>query len=211
MGLSHDKRFHFHDGASAGDLRELKEKIERLSYDEFYRFVSATENHFANWIEHVLYHVALANRLRHVTSIVETVELLDEAIQPSEEHEQDLQSRIETLLFSPASQTVTEDDLVAMTDELHTNAPEEPQPSSFADFTQTEEPQLPSRAEVEHGGRVSGLCVTGTEPPHTPIISHMQKPVIAPQEKFLNWDILKGFLLGLIAGFILARVLALLV
>jgi len=106
-----EQRFHFRDGSDVSDLAGLKEKIESLSYEEFYNHVNEEKNDFANWIGSVLQQPELAGRLKKVTSIVETVELLNEALYPEEtkRHEGELQAqdvpdtqeRIEEELFAP--------------------------------------------------------------------------------------------------------------
>ena len=78
-----EKRFHFNDGSSAKNLKELKEKIETIPYDEFYRYVTPEENHLANWIDHVLRQHELARKVKAAGNIVETVEILNEELGPS--------------------------------------------------------------------------------------------------------------------------------
>lgn len=104
--LPEEQQFHFKDGTSIGSLEELKKKVESISYAEFYEHVNEGKNDFANWIEHVLQMHDLAERLRQVNSIVETVELLNEETNPEsqveaeQESHEDLQSRIESQLFA---------------------------------------------------------------------------------------------------------------
>ncbi len=88
----------------------LKEKIESISYDEFYGHVNDQKNDFANWVGEVLKRQELADSLKAVSSIVETVELLNEALFPDEtkdaeqqlekEGVPDFQERIEEQLFA---------------------------------------------------------------------------------------------------------------
>jgi hypothetical protein len=97
MDIPHERRFHFGDGTSAGSADELRKKVEGMSYYEFYRHVNPGKNDFANWVRHVLKEEQLAQDLEKVTSIVETVEILNDHAHPlslKELHES-LQRRIE--------------------------------------------------------------------------------------------------------------------
>lgn len=101
-----EEQFHFKDGSRIASLDELRDKIERISYDEFYHHVTGSRNDFANWIRYVLKDPQLADQLEKVDSIVETVELLNDYLQPKPKRESfsspeistDIQSRIENLL-----------------------------------------------------------------------------------------------------------------
>ncbi len=97
MDIPFEKRFHFADGVSAGNLEELKLKLEKISYSEFYNHVNAEKNDFANWVKHVLDDEHLAADLRSVNSIVETVEIIEDHLHPRQifVSRQDIQSKIE--------------------------------------------------------------------------------------------------------------------
>ena len=95
MDIPHEKRFHFRDGSSVGSIEELKRKLEGIGYQEFYHHVNAEKNDFANWIQYVVQDAALAAHLRKVSSIVETVEILNDALAPPSFATDDLQRKIE--------------------------------------------------------------------------------------------------------------------
>ena len=194
--LPYEKRFHFKDGTAAKNLRELKEKIETISYDEFYEHANPEKNDFANWVEHVLNKPELAEKLRRVASIVETVELLNDELYPVEHKVEqkgageDLQERIEEELFS-------------------TPPPSTPPQavSATGRGEEKEEPLLPSKEELE-AERKPGPRVTTNEPPHTPITEKKAKPREA-QLHLLVREVIYGLIIGLIAGFILGRIISL--
>jgi hypothetical protein len=197
-----EKRFHFGDGTSAKSLSELKAKIETISYDEFYHHVNSEKNDFANWVEHVIENKELADKLRAVSSIVETVELLNEAISPFEaeggEQEEDLQAHIEEQLFSelpPAMEEVPEIRV-------------EP-----AVMEEAAEPSLPTREELEFTGRTPGAPVTTKEPAHTPIKELSERHAARHKEEQMSFFVKQffyGFVFGIVVGLILGRVISLL-
>jgi hypothetical protein len=199
-----EKRFHFGDGTSAKSLSELKAKIETISYDEFYHHVNPEKNDFANWVEHVIKDKELARKLRAVSSIVETVELLNEAISPFEaedgEKEEDLQARIEEQLFSELPPAVEEE------------VPEiRVEPATIEEVA--EEPSLPTREELEFAGRTPGAPVTTREPAHTPIKELSERHAVRHKEEQMRFFVRQffyGFLFGTVVGLILGRVISLL-
>ncbi|MDD9954218.1 MAG: hypothetical protein OXR66_07850 [Candidatus Woesearchaeota archaeon] len=109
--MEQEKQFHFQDGSAVGDLEELQAKIEALSYDEFYHHVNAEKNDFASWVRHVLQFESVADELDKVTSIVETVEIINDHLnpQPVEAPHEDIQSKIEESLdIHPTEEPVQE-------------------------------------------------------------------------------------------------------
>ena len=102
MDIPFEQQFHFHDGSTIATLEQLKEKLEHISYQEFYRHVNAQKNDFASWIKHVLREEQLADELQRVTSIVETVEILNDHLHPRPitAPRNDNQTKIEQNIFS---------------------------------------------------------------------------------------------------------------
>jgi hypothetical protein len=199
--LPWEKRFHFRDGAAAQDLAELKAKIESISYDEFYRHVNQEKNDFANWVEHILHKRGLADRLRSVSSIVETVELLNEETEPAPQQEErhDLQARIEQQLFAEPPAPTEE------APEISIELPEEE--------LVLQEPKLPPKEEVEFAGRMPGPPMTTREPAHTSIRELDERHAARAKEhemRFFVRHFLYGFLFGVFVGVILGRVLSIL-
>ena len=97
--LEQEKQFHFRDGTSISSLDALKEKIETISYNEFYHHVNSTRNDFANWVRYVLKDDSLADALDKTTSIVETVEVMNDYLHPrAHKSHDDMQSKIEESL-----------------------------------------------------------------------------------------------------------------
>jgi len=217
--VPYEKRFHFGDGTAVKDLAELKGKVETISYDEFYGHVNDEKNDFANWVEHVIGDSGLAERLRKVTSIVETVELLNEAVYPgeSQQHEAelgdaDIQHRIEEELFQEQGREAPREQ--AQPSEP-AQSPEQAAPPAdegsewTAEQEEGEEVALPSKEELELAGRTPGAPVTSNDPAHVPVTEKVGKPVSSEEHlKFLVRQALYGFLIGLIVGFVLGRVIS---
>jgi hypothetical protein len=64
--------FNLPDGRKLKSVYELVDELETMSEENFRQYVSETENHFANWIEHVFSEKNLANELRHVRNRIDT-------------------------------------------------------------------------------------------------------------------------------------------
>ena len=91
------EKFHFRDGSAAGSLEELRDILEHISYQEFYHHVNTEKNDFANWIRDTHSNAELADDLEKVTSIVESVEIINDFVHPlAKDHtHDDIQSKIE--------------------------------------------------------------------------------------------------------------------
>ena len=196
MSIASEQQFHFRDGTNVADLEGLKEKLESVGYDEFYGHVNEDKNDFANWVEEILEQPKLATKLRAVSSIVETVELLNEALYPEEAEKAearlkaagavDFQERIEEQLF-----VGTEDEVPPIPEEH----PDEP----------GEEVSLPPLEEAE---QVPREPVTTADPAHVPVTERVDRPVSKEEHmRFVVKQFIYGFLLGIIIGFLLANVL----
>lgn len=202
MDIPHEKQFHFQDGDAIKSLKELKEKIESISYDEFYGHVNDEKNDFANWTEDVLQEKELAEKLRAVTSIVETVELLNEHLYPAQVNEaeeklgdKDFQIRIEEELFNEAPAGEPETPVETSAEE---SAPSPVTPKQEV----SNEVALPSKEELEYGGRLPGEPVMTDEPAHVPITEKVEKP----EAHHILRQAAIGFVLGLIIGFLLSQI-----
>lgn len=241
MQIPQEKRFHFHDGSSAGSIEELKEKLEKLPYDEFYEHVNEEKNDFASWIEHVVENKSLADKLQQVASIVETVELLNEELHTPPQHDEDyedLQARIEEKLFSdmkPQTEWTSDDEpqetmseepekllegpedaaKVEQTPESEdepqetVEEPKQPQEESLSDELVHDKPEIefPSKEELE-GEKTPGEPVTTQDDSHKPITAMVQEQPPHPDHmKFVVKQFIFGFVIGLIAGLILARLI----
>lgn len=211
MDIPHEQKFHFSDGTSVGDLEQLKEKIESISYDEFYGHVNEEKNDFAAWVEGVLKETEVAERLKAVNSIVETVEILNEALFPEEvqhaetklkeEGMKDFQERIEEQLFTdvPLAEPMTEPN-ASPSEELP--AVEEI-PEDSSDMLPEREP-LPEERLV--GSENPREPVTTTEPAHKPITEMVSKPEPADHHFPVN-QFLLGIVFGIIIGLLIAKVI----
>ena len=62
------KSFVLQDGRKLRNVLELIDELETMSEETFRHYVTETENHFANWIEHVFGEKELAGELRHITN-----------------------------------------------------------------------------------------------------------------------------------------------
>jgi hypothetical protein len=219
MGIPFEKRFHFRDGSSVGSLEELREKIETVSYQEFYHHVNADKNDFANWIQHVMNNERLATDLRHVTSIVETVEIINDHLHPRPvaAPQTDLQSQIEKSVLDAPLPAETDDHVVI--EQMPLAPAPQHLPKEDIDFRIIEE-----RIGLRESPNASPVR---SDPVPTPIeeaapkvrdelFGHPPGPV-RPQPRIVEHDpnttklILRdgiiGFLIGIVVGWILGRII----
>ncbi len=77
INAPYEKEFVFHDGQRAKNLLELSVIIEKISQQDFERFVNPDKNDFANWTEYVLQDRELAASLRSTVSLPKTKELIN--------------------------------------------------------------------------------------------------------------------------------------
>ena len=64
--------FVLHDGRKLQSVYELVDELETMTEDTFKQFVTDSENHFANWIEHVFEEKSLADEIRHIKNRMDT-------------------------------------------------------------------------------------------------------------------------------------------
>lgn len=131
MDVPYEKQFHFHDGTAAASLEDLATRLQAISYQEFYRHVNPDKNDFASWIRHVLKEEALADELERVTSIVETVEIINDFLHPPPvlQPRTDLQSRIQHEILGdrpPPQSTQATDDFRIIQEHAPPKAAEHP-------------------------------------------------------------------------------------
>ena len=189
MDIPHEKQFHFADGTAIASLDALRDKLESVSYQEFYEHVNAEKNDFANWVEHVLQDKNLAEDMRKVTSIVETVEILNDYLHPHPqgddiqakiEEEEDVHPPVEEVPTTEPSPEVTDDEANL---EVIQESMEEPAEESH------DEPEPESASEESQ---------------------HEKEFVLSPREKkmLIVKDFIFGMLAGLFLGLILGRIIA---
>lgn len=227
-----EKQFHFRNGTSAGSLDELKRRLEIISYGEFYHHVDHSKNDFANWVRYVLKDTMLADQLQKVTSIVETVEILEDYLHPnagSTKNKSDMQSKIEQSLdiklpeppsFAPneelperlVSKDLSKDDegafsqYDALSDEELTSAYH----SQHAQDSQKEDAIEDARSFVQKESDV-----TSQEPQFSKHYKRSEEEIeeLDTFHDQLNRVIVKdfiwGMLFGLVVGFILGKMLLL--
>jgi len=63
--------FSLTDGRQLKSVYELVDELETMTEDMFNHYVTDTENHFANWIEHVFSEKHLADELRSIHSRID--------------------------------------------------------------------------------------------------------------------------------------------
>lgn len=194
MNLPFDKQFHFRDGASVSTVRALKDKIETISYQEFYHHVNAEKNDFANWLQSVLHEEKLAEELRKVTSIVETVEIINDFLHPKANAGSDIQSRIEQTLFSSSLAVETSEKLPV--EDVPTIVPEPPQVSESADFTIIEENVEPEVKEAPRQAPMQQAPIQQS--------SHTD----ADMTRMIVKDFMYGLVFGLLIGLILGKIIS---
>jgi len=197
MELPYEKRFHFQDGTAAKSLDELGKKIEGMSYAEFYRHVSGEKNDFANWIRHVLRDPQLADDLQAVTSIVETVEILNDYLHP---RGGGLQGRIEHEVLHlglPAPLTDDEEIVEPPTIEEITLAP----------LDTIEETGEDVREEIpREWPQAESSAIEGHAPAAPASVAQEWPGLHADVGRMIVKDFILGMLLGILIGFLLGRV-----
>jgi hypothetical protein len=210
MDVPYEKQFHFRDGASAANLEELKRKIESISYQEFYHHVNAEKNDFANWVQYVLKQEELAADLRKVTSIVETVEIINDFLhpQPITATRQDTQSRIEQTIFTnplPADVDGRTDERIVV-EQVPTTAPAAENKGEMLDFKIIEEKAGISRDESKPTAQVQEELFG------KPQEEQKAKPALAPHDtdatRMIVKDFMYGLVFGLLIGLILGRIIS---
>jgi hypothetical protein len=197
-----EKQFHFRDGASAGSLDALKAKIEGMSYQEFYHHVNVQKNDFASWVRYVLKDERLADDLQKVTSIVETVEILNDYLHPRPvtTPRTDMQSRIEQSVFSSPLPVELNNDLAF--EDVPTTAPAMPKSTDVSDFTIIEEkPEMDNKIKQELFG-----AQEQARPASAPADS--QRSAHDDMTRMIVKDFMYGLVFGLIIGIILGRLIS---
>lgn len=187
MDIPQEKWFHFRDGSSASGLEELQHKLEGISYQEFYHHVNQDKNDFASWIRHVLDENNLADELEQVSSIVETVEIIRDHLNPVVQHD-DLQSRIEEQVFSTTIPKPGEADIeeVPMTQPVEAEHPESIDFAKIEQTLQGQEEKTEEEPSIEH-------TVTMSEHDRTRMIVK---------------DFMYGLVFGLVVGLVLGRLIS---
>ncbi|RME31046.1 hypothetical protein D6789_03915 [Candidatus Woesearchaeota archaeon] len=214
MSIPHEKKFHFKDGTAAGTLQELKDKIETISYDEFYGHVNDEKNDFANWVEGVLGDSELATRMRAVKSIVETVELLNEKLYPEEterreallqeRREPDIQAEIERKIFGEVE--APREDVAEDVPEIVEPAPPEEHPAEQPHAAPAEQPTATKEPELSK----EEVAAAAREAAHVPITRVVQDKLEEQKEEALRRttkEFVYGLLLGIILGFVLGVII----
>ncbi len=195
MAIPKEKWFKFEDGDEVKNLEELMKKLERISYESFYNHVNDTKNDFANWAEHVFGEEELAESLRKVTSIVETVEVLNDFLNPQEEGLED-----EEL-----------DDIQEMIEE-ELDIPPPIHPSTSDKGAEAEKEAAEKSKEKESGRKVEkkGVGTVETEAEFAEDVREAEAETASASQmtKFIVKEFIIGMLFGLILGLILGRILS---
>jgi hypothetical protein len=199
MDIPYEKQFHFRDGESVATVEQLKEKIERVSYQEFYHHVNAQKNDFAAWIRHVHKDERLADDLQKVTSIVETVEIINDHLHPRPitAARSDMQSRIEQDLYaSPLGAEAGEG--LAVEEVPSIEPAQGVRTAETADFTIIEENASEPKIEGKVREELFGTQTSAAQPA---LEDHDASRMIVR-------DFMYGLVFGLIVGLILGRILS---
>ncbi len=201
MDIPHEKQFHFSDGSSVASLDELRNRIEHLSYQEFYKHVNAEKNDFASWVRHVLQDPKLASDMEKVSSIVETVEILNDYLHP----------RAATAVGDIQSQIEEQQDVHPPMDleEVPTTRPaENAEPADLKVIEESidSESTIEEPATLDEHARNEEL---GEERPEEK--SFEDKFTLSAHEKkmLVVKDFIFGMIFGLIIGLILGRIITL--
>jgi hypothetical protein len=196
MDIPHEKQFHFRDGTAIASLEQLKAKIESVSYQEFYHHVNTQKNDFASWVRYVLHDERLADDLQKVTSIVETVEIINDHLHPRpvEMPRIDVQSKIELDVLKSLGNDMTDDGMAI--EQVPTVAPS---PARTGEFTEL--PVIEEKAQEELFGKPVAPHMTPSAP----------QPTRVEHAEDLSQFIVKDFMYGLVFGLIVGLVLGLMI
>jgi hypothetical protein len=194
MEVPFEKQFHFRDGTSVASLEQLRQKLESISYQEFYHHVNAQKNDFAAWVRYVLRDDHLADDLQRVTSIVETVEIINDYLHPRPITAQrsDAQSQIEQQVL--AGPLPAADDEPTVVEQM----PREKVPATI-DFRKIEEkigvePKIEGKAKQELFDRV---------PDAKPLVNNDTDTT-----RMILKDFMYGLVFGLVIGVIIGRIIS---
>jgi len=210
MDVPYEKQFHCKDGTSIGSLEQLKAKLESISYQDFYHHVNTEKNDFASWVRHVLKDERLADDLQKVTSIVETVEIINDHMHPlpaiAPRH--DTQSRIEeNILSAPIFSSI--DDKPHVIETVSTTTAGSPYEPGAVDFKVIEEKIGIFDDEIRTDEKAKAELFGAAEKERD------QRPEIAPRKerrdddetRLIVKDFIMGFIIGLIVGAIIGKLL----
>lgn len=204
MELPYEQRFHFHDGSSVGSLEMLAHKLASLSYVEFYRHVNPDKNDFANWVRHVVKEPRLADELDKVSSIVETIEIINDHLHPrplTQPHA-DIQSAVERSVFGDKYPGVEDVPSTTPAQAMTTNGDE------VADFTIIEE-TLEGEPVTETGTTVPSASARLATPASAVVTQAQPAGSVSASDhaRMIIKDFIFGFLFGLLIGALLGRML----
>ena len=204
MDLPHEKQFHFRDGSSVATLEQLKSKIESISYQEFYHHVNSEKNDFSAWVRHILQDQRLADDLKRVTSIVETVEILNDYLHPRSviAPRNDVQSRIEQTILTTPLPALTDDITIEQVPTVT------PMPGVTGETTDmTFEDELGEKAQEELFGKPAQT--SARQAPQAASQPAPQAEHHDDMSRMIVKDFIFGLLFGLFIGLILGRILSL--
>lgn len=221
MDLPPEKQFHFHDGTSVASIDALQRKLQSISYQDFYRHVNPDKNDFASWVRHVFRDEHLAEEMDQVTSIVETVEILNDYLHPRPitAPATDIQSRIEATVFHGAP-LATSSDTSMPVEEVPSVAPSAPSSTDKVDFQIIEEnlndEKLPTSAHASMSspsepGPVSSPLNFPPAASRDATSSHAEIPASLTSQdhaRMIVKDFMYGFAFGLVIGVILGHIIA---
>lgn len=220
MDLPPEKQFHFHDGTSVASIDALQQKLQSISYQDFYRHVNPDKNDFASWIRHVFHEERLAEEMDQVTSIVETVEIINDFLhpRPATAPMTDIQSRIEETVFHGVP-VATSQEAPMTVEDVPTTAPSVSNSNDRVDFHIIEE-NLGD--EMSDGKSTTMPGKDATSSMHSSALSESSAssgsattqnaeipPALTPQDhaRMIVKDFMYGLVFGLVIGFILGRII----
>ncbi|MBR9700958.1 hypothetical protein GOV11_03785 [Candidatus Woesearchaeota archaeon] len=217
MTLPQEEQFHFGDGTTVSSLDGLRDYLEHISYEEFYFHVNAEKNDFANWIRHVLKESNLADNLDKVSSIVETVEIINDYLnpRPPKSSHDDIQSKIEKKEGIDLKEVPSTQPEEAPKEEEKIEKPSVPaEPLDFTELEKqlekdTEAAEQPKEEKPEEAPKLPEEMKPEEAPAEAPKEKHKDEYVLTAREKkqLIVKDFIIGMFFGLIIGLLLGRML----
>lgn len=198
-------KFYFVNNQTAESIKDLKEVITTLTYDQFMHHVSFDHNHFANWIEDVHKDKETAQKLRATVSKQEIISVLENKLNPAKKVvEENKSASKSTDKTQPNTTKSTTHKLKSVAEKIKPHITSQKQAKAeHADNSHSTHHKKSAAEEhtthknISHNAK-KNLHTKKHLPNHPVSYVSSESP-----EKFILKEFLMGALFGLILGFVL--------